>query len=234
MSCRNRGWTLQTGWSREWERLIVGYLCLLAQWLWEDPKIPRGWWVGRGLCYGFNREITRSTIHPIISRFGADMLIGQMTRFSEDDRFISVTPGRWSRPGRRLASALALTQNPVEQEGEIWFDWVFVDFWKSNHCPSAESVMLISSLRDVIRTQRRRGREGRRGGTRGSFAPEDSRQLILSEATSRLPSLVAPEPEADPATGTLYFSECYLPLHPDPKPESLFACAELRAEFWAF
>lgn len=22
----------------EWERLIVGYLCLLAQWLWEDPK----------------------------------------------------------------------------------------------------------------------------------------------------------------------------------------------------
>ena len=26
---------------REWERLIVGYLCLLAQWLWEDPKAVR-------------------------------------------------------------------------------------------------------------------------------------------------------------------------------------------------
>ena len=25
----------------EWERLIVGYLCLLAQWLWEDPKSVR-------------------------------------------------------------------------------------------------------------------------------------------------------------------------------------------------
>ena len=23
--------------AREWDRLIVGYLCLLAQWLWEDP-----------------------------------------------------------------------------------------------------------------------------------------------------------------------------------------------------
>ena len=26
---------------REWERLIVGYLCLLVQWLWEDPKAVR-------------------------------------------------------------------------------------------------------------------------------------------------------------------------------------------------
>lgn len=23
---------------REWSRLIVGYICLLAQWLWDDPK----------------------------------------------------------------------------------------------------------------------------------------------------------------------------------------------------
>jgi len=52
--------------------------------------------------------------------------------------------------------------------------------------------------------------------------PEDPGQLTLSEATSRLPSLVAPEPEADPATGTLYCPECYLPLHPDPKPEKLY------------
>ena len=26
---------------REWEWLIVGYVCLLAQWLWEDPKAVR-------------------------------------------------------------------------------------------------------------------------------------------------------------------------------------------------
>jgi len=24
--------------AREWDRLVVGYLCLLSQWLWEDPK----------------------------------------------------------------------------------------------------------------------------------------------------------------------------------------------------
>lgn len=27
--------------SREWDRLVVGYLCLLSQWLWEDPKSVR-------------------------------------------------------------------------------------------------------------------------------------------------------------------------------------------------
>jgi len=27
--------------SREWDRLVVGYLCLLSQWLWEDPGAVR-------------------------------------------------------------------------------------------------------------------------------------------------------------------------------------------------
>jgi hypothetical protein len=27
--------------SREWDRLVVGYLCLLSQWLWDDPKSVR-------------------------------------------------------------------------------------------------------------------------------------------------------------------------------------------------
>jgi len=27
--------------SREWDRLVVGYLCLLSQWLWEDPPSVR-------------------------------------------------------------------------------------------------------------------------------------------------------------------------------------------------
>lgn len=26
---------------REWDRLVVGYLCLLSQWLWEDPGAVR-------------------------------------------------------------------------------------------------------------------------------------------------------------------------------------------------
>ncbi|KAF9560997.1 hypothetical protein CPC08DRAFT_635915, partial [Agrocybe pediades] len=24
--------------AREWDKYVVGYLCLLSQWLWEDPK----------------------------------------------------------------------------------------------------------------------------------------------------------------------------------------------------
>lgn len=35
--------------AREWERLIVGYLCLLAQWLWEDPKAVREFLEAGGL-----------------------------------------------------------------------------------------------------------------------------------------------------------------------------------------
>jgi len=58
--------------------------------------------------------------------------------------------------------------------------------------------------------------------TLASAEPADPEQLSFCEAVSRLPSLVAPEPEVDPATGTLYCPECYLPLHPDPKPEKLY------------
>lgn len=60
------------------------------------------------------------------------------------------------------------------------------------------------------------------GDTPAPAEPEDPGQLTLSEAASHLPSLVATDPEADPATGTLYCPECYLPLHPDPKPEKLY------------
>ncbi|KAG6382152.1 hypothetical protein JVT61DRAFT_797 [Boletus reticuloceps] len=187
----------------EWERLIVGYLCLLTQWLWEDPKSVREFLDAGGLgvlvepinqtteteslvpglcafllgvCYEFNREpgeITRSTIHPIISRLGVDALVGQMTRFREDDRLKSVTPESMVISSWSSAAVGIVPQNPAEQEAEIWFDWAFVDFWKSNHYtvqrglsadpnalsssassgPSAESAMLINSLRDVIRTQ---------------------------------------------------------------------------------
>ncbi|KAI6043506.1 p115 like vesicle tethering protein [Pisolithus marmoratus] len=187
---------------REWDRLIVGYLCLLVQWLWEDVKSVREFLDAGGLgvlvepinqttetdslvpglctfllgvCYEFNREpgeITRSTIHAIISRLTVDALVGHMTRAREDDRFKSVGPECMvllcptSSPG-----ALASHQRVQEQEGEIWFDWAFVDFWKSNQYavqkalgsdpnslatssgPSAESMMLIGSLRDVIRAQ---------------------------------------------------------------------------------
>jgi hypothetical protein len=34
---------------REWNRLIVGYICLLAQWLWDDPKATREFLEAGGL-----------------------------------------------------------------------------------------------------------------------------------------------------------------------------------------
>jgi hypothetical protein len=47
-------------------------------------------------------------------------------------------------------------------------------------------------------------------------------QLTQAEALARLSQMEAPSPAVDTATGTLYCSECYLPLHPDPKPEKLY------------
>jgi len=51
-----------------------------------------------------------------------------MTRFREDDRLKSVTPesmvmSSWSS----AAVGIVPSQNPAEQEAEIWFDWAFVD-----------------------------------------------------------------------------------------------------------
>jgi len=35
--------------SREWDRLVVGYLCLLSQWLWENPVAVRDFLQSGGL-----------------------------------------------------------------------------------------------------------------------------------------------------------------------------------------
>ena len=35
--------------AREWDRYVVGYLCLLSQWLWEDPKSVRDFLDAGGL-----------------------------------------------------------------------------------------------------------------------------------------------------------------------------------------
>ncbi|KAF8161360.1 p115 like vesicle tethering protein [Crassisporium funariophilum] len=186
--------------SREWDRYVVGYLCLLAQWLWEDPKSVRDFLDAGGLgvlvepinqtsemdslvpglcafllgvCYEYNREpgeITRSTISPIVHRLGVDTLIGQMARFREDERFKAIGPDSIVLPYPTPSLPLSAKAGGIE-EAEIWFDWAFVDFWKSNYYTvqrgfstepdqlssssgqSAESAMLIASLRDVIRQQ---------------------------------------------------------------------------------
>ncbi|KAJ6534017.1 p115 like vesicle tethering protein [Mycena vulgaris] len=179
--------------SREWDRLVVAYLCLLSQWLWEDPSAVRDVLVEAinqtsegdsivpglcafllGVCYEFNREpgeITRATIHPILNRLGVETLIGRMARLREDDRFKTVGPDAVVLP-YPTPQHLQAGKGETEKEGEIWFDWAFVDFCKSNYYTvqrglstepdqlstsasgqNLESAMLISSLRDVIRNQ---------------------------------------------------------------------------------
>ncbi|RXW24974.1 hypothetical protein EST38_g885 [Candolleomyces aberdarensis] len=186
---------------REWDRLVISYLALLSQWLWEDPRSVREFLEAGGLsvlveainqtsevdtlvpglcafllgiCYEYNREageITRRTVYPILGRLGVDNLIGQMTRFREDDRFRAIGPDNivLTYPAPVIPAS---TNAASREEAEIWFDWAFVDFWKSNYYatqrafstepdqtssntsgPSAESAMLIASLRDVIRQQ---------------------------------------------------------------------------------
>ncbi|CDO75965.1 hypothetical protein BN946_scf184888.g15 [Trametes cinnabarina] len=215
--------------AREWDRLCVGYLCLLIQWLWEDPVAVREFLEAGalgvlvepinqtaeedavipglcafllGVCYEFNREpgeVTRyaftyflppvsgllilsnsATIHPILTRLGIDMLQGRIARLRDDDRFKAIGPDNFvltypSAPATHHQShqgpPSAGAPKPEIEEGEIWFDWPFVDFWKSNYYTiqkgiaadpnslsaaaghGAESAMLIASLKDVIRNQ---------------------------------------------------------------------------------
>jgi len=187
--------------SREWDRLLVGYLCLLSQWLWEHPKSVREFLdVGGfgvlvepinqtsevdsivpalcafllGICYEFDREpgeITRATIHPILTRLGVDTLVGRMARLREDERFKAVGPENIVLPYLASSYLQPGLKPGTDDEGEIWFDWAFIDFWKSNYYTiqrglsadpdqlssasgqNAETIMLVSSLRDVIRNQ---------------------------------------------------------------------------------
>ncbi|KAI0343622.1 hypothetical protein BDW22DRAFT_1356090 [Trametopsis cervina] len=183
--------------AREWDRLIVGYLCLLAQWLWEDPPTVRAFLEAGalsmlvepinqapeedtlipglcafvlGLCYEFNSEpgeITRTTIYPILTRLGIDVLVGRITRLRDDERFRAVGPDTFVLPYPHQG----ISNSEGEKEAEVWFDWAFVDFWKSNYFtvqkgiaidprappPSAgqnaETATLIASLREVIQSQ---------------------------------------------------------------------------------
>lgn len=81
--------------------------------------------------------LCRTTIHPIINRLGVETLIGRMTRLREDERFRAIVPDSVVLPYPQAPSHLHAglqKSEPVENEGEIWFDWGFVDFWKSNYC----------------------------------------------------------------------------------------------------
>ncbi|KAK7052866.1 Vesicle-mediated ER to Golgi transport protein [Paramarasmius palmivorus] len=111
------------------------------------------------------------TIYPILNRLGVDTLIGRMSRLRDDDRFKAVSPELTVLPFQ-TSSHPQSGMRPEDREGEVWFDWTFVDFWKSNYYTvqrglstepdqlasssagqTAELTMLVASLREVIRTQ---------------------------------------------------------------------------------
>ncbi|KAH9956427.1 p115 like vesicle tethering protein [Russula dissimulans] len=189
--------------AREADRVICAYLSLLSQWLWEDPRAVREFLEAGGLgvlveqvnqpseidvvvpglcafllgvCYEFNREpgeVTRVTMHSILTRLGADVLVGRMNRMREDERIKVVGPDSWvlpcPTPGPQALDP-AFTAK-YEGETEIWFDWAFVDFWKANNhtiqrgivadpdsassstAQSGEESILVASLRGIIAKQ---------------------------------------------------------------------------------
>src|SRR6266404_6677593 len=84
------------------------------------------------------RILCRVTIHSILTRLGADVLVGRMNRVREDERIKAVGPDSWVLPCPTPGPpALDPAFTPMyEGETEIWFDWAFVDFWKANICES--------------------------------------------------------------------------------------------------
>jgi len=76
----------------------------------------------------------RSTIWPILNRLGIDTLIGRMARLREDERFKAIGPDSMVLPYPTASHLNPSLKPEAGNEVEIWFDWAFIDFWKSNYC----------------------------------------------------------------------------------------------------
>ena len=130
----------------------------------SDSLIPSLCALLLGTCYEFNREpgeITRwvknsgvdlgesllacrATVHQIITRLGVDTLTDKIGSAKEDARFREVEPEAFvlGYPTPKEASIDA----EIDGEAEAWFDWAFLDFWKSNYCNATASEGLFSGL----------------------------------------------------------------------------------------
>ena len=64
------------------------------------------------------------------------MLVGRVIRLREDDRFKAIGPDTLvlAPPSAPVHLQPGHAVKPEPEEGEMWFDWAFVDFWKSNYC----------------------------------------------------------------------------------------------------
>ena len=57
-----------------------------------------------------------------------------MARLREDERFKAVGPENIVLPYPASSYLQPGLKPETDDEGEIWFDWAFIDFWKSNYC----------------------------------------------------------------------------------------------------
>ena len=80
----------------------------------------------------------RTSIHAILNRLGVDNLIGRMSRVKDDARFRSINPEDMVIAHPRGSGS--------EADFEIWFDWGFVDFWKSNYCKRRLSYLVVHHI----------------------------------------------------------------------------------------
>lgn len=90
--------------------------------------------------------IIRTTIHPILDRLGVDTLVSRMGRLREDERFKAVGPDSIVLPYPTPSNLQVGPKPESENEGEMWFDWAFVDFWKSNYCKRPPSFLFFCTI----------------------------------------------------------------------------------------
>lgn len=86
------------------------------------------------------------------------MLSGRITHLRDDDRFKAIGPDNFvltlpSAPvvhhqGHQGPPSAAAPKHDVE-EGEVWFDWAFVDFWKSNYCECPRTERCLGADVDI-------------------------------------------------------------------------------------
>ncbi|KAG6827281.1 hypothetical protein H0H92_012490 [Tricholoma furcatifolium] len=168
--------------SREWDRLVVGYLCLLSQWLWEDPQSVREFLDAGGFgvvsAIGSFEELftdMKYLVEPINQTSETDTIVPALCAFLlgicyEFDR----EPGEITRATiypilNRLGVDTLVGRMSRLREDErfkaVGPDTVVLSYPSASHrLPSlkpetenegqnAEAAILVASLRDMIRSQ---------------------------------------------------------------------------------
>ena len=74
----------------------------------------------------------RAVAHQTITRPGVDVLADRIGSAKEDVHFRELELESFI-PRYRTPEEVSVNAE-VDGEAGTWFDWVFLEFWKSNHC----------------------------------------------------------------------------------------------------